>query len=162
MFCSTCGNQVNPGLRFCNSCGARLRGSDSLERADSSSLPSVNLLLSFTLALPLAGLAILLALLIVMKKALDFRDEMVIGIAIMTFVLLLVSEMGLIGMLWSRMRAARRSTEFPEEEAPRQFPAVVMKGLNEGRPDTARDLVPSVTEHTTRTLDPVPRDPQKS
>jgi hypothetical protein len=151
---------VNPGLSFCNTCGARIAGGEKDRAPKQMSESSFNLLVSAILAIPIAGIGIIIGLLVVMKKTLGFHDEIIATIAMMAFVLLLVSEGGLVWLLIHRTRGARK--EKKNAEAPpadtRRLPDVVMKGLNEGQPRTAHDTVSSVTEHTTRTLDAVPRD----
>jgi len=153
MFCQACGNTVNPGLSYCNTCGTRIGGEkDSAPEQMSES--SFNLLVSAILAIPIAGIGIIIGLLVVMKKELLLRDEIIATIALMAFVLLLVSEGGLIWLLIHRTRGARKKkkkVELPPADTQR-LPEVVMKGLNEGQPQTAQDTVSSVTEHTTRTL----------
>ena len=159
MFCQACGNQVNPGLSYCNTCGTRIGGAKD-DAPEQMSESSFNLLVSAILAIPIAGIGIILGLLVVMKKELAFRDEIIATIALMAFVLLLVSEGGLLWLLIHRTRGARKEkkkVELPPADT-RRLPDVVVKGLNEGQPRTAQDTVSSVTEHTTRTLDAVPRD----
>jgi hypothetical protein len=152
MFCQACGNTVNPGLSYCNTCGARIGGAKD-GAPEQMSESSFNLLVSAILAIPIAGIGIIIGLLVVMKKELDFRDEVVMSIALMSFVLLLVSEGGLLWLLFHRTRGARKEKKGePPPADTRPLPDVVMKGLNEGQPLTARDTVSSVTEHTTRTL----------
>ena len=152
MFCQACGNTVNPGLSYCNTCGARIGGEKDGAPGQMSE-SSFNLLVSAILAIPIAGIGIIIGLLVVMKKELGFRDEVVMSIALMCFVLLLVSEGGLVWLLFHRTRGAKKEKKAELSPADtRRLPDVVMKGLNEGQPRTAQDTVSSVTENTTRTL----------
>jgi len=160
MFCASCGNQVNPGLRYCNSCGARLVSANELDSNDRSSGRSFNLLVSAMMSIPIAGLGIMIGLLVVMKKVLGFPDPMIVMLAAMAFLLLFVAEVGLFWLLVTRSREARKSArEF--DAAPAQMGDVVKKGLNEGTPFPASGTVPSVTEHTTRTLSGMPLDTKR-
>jgi uncharacterized membrane protein YvbJ len=159
MFCATCGNSVNPDLRYCNSCGARISGADESESGQMSE-SSFNLLVSAILAIPIAGIGIMIGLLVVMKKELALKDELIAMIALMGFVLLLVSEGGLIWLLLHRTRAAKKK-KVTQVETPVQLADVQMRGLNEGQPRSAQDSISSVTEHTTRTLDAVPLEREK-
>ena len=110
MFCQACGNTVNPGLSYCNTCGTRIAGEkDSAPEQMSES--SFNLLVSAILAIPIAGIGIILGLLVVMKKELAFRDEIIATIALMAFVLLLVSEGGLLWLLIHRTRVREGKEE---------------------------------------------------
>jgi hypothetical protein len=162
MYCASCGNQINPGLRYCNTCGARLGGGREPESGQMSE-SSFNLLVSAILAIPIAGIGIMIGLLVVMKKELGLSDELIGMIALMGFVLLLVSESGLIWLLVHRTRATRKEKngELPPGETNRLMPDVALKGLNEGRPRSASDMISSVTEHTTRTLAEIPLDTKR-
>jgi hypothetical protein len=159
MFCATCGNSVNPDLRYCNSCGARSGGADEPETGQMSE-SSFNLLVSAILAIPIAGIGIMIGLLVVMKKELGLRDELIGTISLMGFILLLVAEGGLIWLLLHRTRAPKKKKALPAE-TPVQLADVQMRGLNAGQPRSAQDSISSVTEHTTRTLDAVPLEREK-
>lgn len=155
MFCSGCGNSVNPDLRYCKSCGARIGVGDEAETGQMAE-SSFNLLVSAILAIPIAGIGMMIGLLVVMKKELGLSDELIGTITLMGFILLLVAEGGLIWLLLHRTRSAKKKAAKPIE-TPVQLADVRLKGLNEGQPRSAQDSFPSVTEHTTRTLEAVPR-----
>lgn len=157
MFCQSCGNQVNPDLRYCNSCGARLDSSAEPEGQIPTS--TFNIVILASLFLPLLGIGLIIGLLVVMKK-LDIHEELMAMIALTSFMLLALSEGGLLFFLLRRARGVKKADREKKDRRDAQIHEVVMKNLGEGQPvRAARDLgMPSVTEHTTRTLDMVPRD----
>lgn len=152
MFCSSCGKSVNPGLSYCNHCGAKVAGKND---GGVGQIPesSFNLLVIALLGVPIAGIGILIGLLTVMKKELGFGEEMIGFIVLMSFVLLLIAELGLIWLLRHHTKMSKRFYEL-------QQPDVVIKGLPEGQNQPIHQPMQSVTEHTTRTLDAVPREPR--
>ena len=154
MYCSSCGKPVNPDLRYCNHCGARLNedGDGPLKIPESS----FNLLVVGLLAVPIAGIGLIIGLLTVMKKELGFGDEMIGIMAVLCIALLILTELGLLWLLWTSSRHGRVKTG---RAKPQALPDrdVDLRGLPESRIDPVERIVPSVTEHTTRTLDAVPR-----
>ena len=155
MYCPSCGKEVNSGLTFCNYCGVRLAAAENDPSA--LSVSSFNLLVGAMIAIPVLGLGLIIALMAVMKKGLEFRDDMIFVVIFMTFLLLFFAELGTILMLISKSRKPKaKPIKNQGEIPPRSVSAideVVIKGLN----PTSFEGVPSVTEHTTRTLDAVYR-----
>jgi len=154
MFCSSCGKTINPDLRYCNHCGARLDadGDGSMRIPESS----FNLLVGGLLAVPIAGIGLIIGLLTVMKRELGFGDEMIAIMALLCTALLLLTELGLLWLLWTSARHGRvRKAKPGQQNLPERD--VELRGLPESRIEPADRQVQSVTEHTTRTLDAVPR-----
>jgi len=154
MFCSSCGKTINPDLRYCNHCGGRLDadGDGSMRIPESS----FNLLVGGLLAVPIAGIGLIIGLLTVMKRELGFGDEMIAIMALLCTALLLLTELGLLWLLWTSARHGRvRKAKPGQQNLPERD--VELRGLPESRIEPADRQVQSVTEHTTRTLDAVPR-----
>jgi hypothetical protein len=155
MYCPSCGKEVNSGLTFCNYCGVRLAPAESDPSA--LSVSSFNLLIGAMIAIPVVGLGLIIALMAVMKKGLEFRDDMIFVVIFMTFLLLFFAELGTILMLISKSRKPKVKPIKKKDEISSPpvsaIDEVVIKGLN----PTSFEGVPSVTEHTTRTLDAVYR-----
>jgi len=155
MYCPSCGKEVNSGLTFCNNCGVRLAAAENDPSALSES--SFNLLVGAMIAIPVVGLGLIIALMAVMKKGLEFRDDMIFVVIFMTFLLLFFAELGTILMLISKSRKPKvKPIKKKDEISSRPVSSideVVIKGLN----PTSFEGLPSVTEHTTRTLDAVYR-----
>lgn len=158
MFCSSCGKSVNPGLSYCNYCGARVAGKAD-EGPGQMPESSFNLLVGSLIGVPIAGLGIIIGLLTVMKRELGFGEEFIGFIIFMSFVLLLIAELGLIWLLRHHTKMSKRSDESHKPTMP-PTPDVVIKGLPEGQMQPIYQPGQSVTEHTTRTLDAVPREPR--
>lgn len=155
MYCSTCGKTITPGLSYCNHCGARLA-----DKADevSGRMPesSFNLLIIGLFGVPIAGLGVIIGLLTVMKKELGLNDNLIGIVMLLAFSLLVIAELGLIWLLWSNSRSVKRAAK-KQTQATLPSQDVVMRGLPESRHEPIDQPIPSVTEHTTRTLDAVPR-----
>ena len=155
MFCSSCGKTVNPDLRYCNHCGARLNadGDGSMKIPESS----FNLLVGGLLAVPIAGIGLLIGLLTVMKRELGFADEMIAIMALLCTALLLLTELGLLWLLWTSARhgRVRNKKHVPQQSLPER--ELDLRVLPENRIEPVSQSIQSVTEHTTRTLDAVPR-----
>ena len=155
MFCSSCGKSINRDLRYCNHCGARL----SSDNEGPSKMPesSFNLLVAGLLAVPIAGIGLIIGLLTVMKRELGFGDEMIGIMAVLCVALLILTELGLLWLLWTITRNGRVRAK---EQARRELPErdLELRALPESRIEPIERSPGSVTEHTTRTLDSVPRD----
>ncbi len=158
MYCSTCGKTLNPGLSYCNNCGARI-GSVKEESAPGHIDHSYNLLVIFLFITPIAGIGIIIGLMAAMRARLGFGEEMIGLVVIMSFFLLLVSELGLIWLLARRSKSDKKPEGYSQTPVPR-LNEVVLKGLPANQAHSVYDGIPSVTEHTTKTLDPVPRKPK--
>jgi hypothetical protein len=161
MFCQTCGGAINPGLSYCNHCGARTGGTNDGEHIKLSE-KSFGLLVCALAILPIAGLALIIGLIGLMKKEMGFENEMIFVFALMSFVLLLASEGALFWLLLTRFKNPKRSGDnIPPPPNTAQLNKVEIKGLNEARQGGIYDAVPTVTEHTTRSLDAVPLPTKK-
>ena len=114
---------------------------------------SFNLLLGVVIGIPVFGLGIIIALMAIMKNGLGFRDDMIFVVVFMTFLLLFIAEIGTLWMMISRTKKPKvKSPTEPAAIGSRsvgEIEPVVMKGLNA----STFEGIPSVTEHTTRTLD---------
>ncbi|MEP7214314.1 MAG: hypothetical protein ABI791_14645 [Acidobacteriota bacterium] len=114
---------------------------------------SFNFLVGVVIGIPVIGLGIIIALMAVMKNGLGFRDDMIFVVIFMTFLLLFIAEIGTLWMMISRTKKPKvKSSTEPAAIAPKavgEIEPVVMKGLNA----STFEGIPSVTEHTTRTLD---------
>lgn len=159
MFCSSCGKSVSPGLSFCNHCGARVAGKtdDGVGQIPESSF---NLLVIALIGVPIVGIGVMIGLLTVMKKELGFGEEMIGVIALMSFILLLIAELGLIWLLRHHKKMSKGSSEVSKLTLP-PMPDVILKGLPESQMQPIHQPMQSVTEHTTRTLEAVPRESER-
>jgi uncharacterized paraquat-inducible protein A len=152
MYCPSCGKEVNPSLSYCNYCGVRLSAKDD-ENPYALATSSFNLLLGAVVAIPVLGVGLIIALMAAMKNGLNFRDEMIGIVVLMSFLLLLVAETGCLLMLITRTRKPKaKASKDPAAFENRAVKAIEDSVIRELNPSSFQGI-PSVTEHTTRTLD---------
>ena len=164
MFCQTCGNAIVESLNFCNRCGART--SDAIEKKERpivihQSKPTgiVITLAIVTGLIVLTGIGMLFPLLIVLLRAhLDVG-----AVAAITFLFLGT----LFGISWLLIKQISRTLEIyhqgiaPQIEMTNQQPTSQPAQLFDritGQIEAPREPFISVTEHTTRILDPVQQE----
>jgi uncharacterized paraquat-inducible protein A len=145
MYCSSCGGVVTKGLTYCKHCGAKLNGAKGDGLTKSTELFPDSLVWAIV-SIFVLGIGSSIALMAIMKK-LGFNEGMISGIVVMTFLLTLIVEATFIWLLISRGRGNKeaRETERLREQTTRELDAAQARLLPEP--------VPSVTEHTTRTLE---------
>ncbi len=145
MYCSSCGTALTPGLSYCNHCGARLSRAKGDGGTESSELKPETLV-STIAAVFILGLGAIICLTMAMK--LVFDPPLILLFTLLSFLIMCVVEGVFISMLLSRKKGAKKAgdtTPFEERAAK--------------EPDNARARVLpepalSVTDHTTRTLEP--------
>lgn len=148
MYCSACGVAVTKGLSFCNYCGARLPSTEAgLEFRE----VRPQLLVSAMAGVFVLGLPGIVFLIFMLRAArLDPGQTMAFA---WTTLLLLVAIEAIFVMLLLRRK--------PLQDEPRTHHQFKGPQTNELEARHARELsepVPSVTEHTTRAFDPMPRE----
>ena len=156
MYCSSCGKTVMPGLSFCNHCGVQLSGKKKPEAGEMSEA-SFNFLIAALLGLPIAGIGVVIGLLSVMKKELGMADEVVGLVALFAFLLLALSEFGLLRLLLSSTRVKKVEKAILKKDRPDE---AATRTLNEAQPFDSVQPVSSVTENTTRSFEPAYREPK--
>jgi hypothetical protein len=148
MYCSTCGVAVAQGLSYCNYCGAKLNETTA-ERPTKSSEATPQFLLSSMIALFVLGLVAITMLMGVMKVILGLPPERVLHLASLPFVVMLLLEGLCLKHLLQHNRTAKLRNAAP-----------LLKDQDTKELDDTRErFIPgpavSVTDHTTRTLEPV-------
>ena len=148
MYCSSCGVAVAPGLSYCNYCGAKLSGekSDSVSKSAEVRPEALVFAMMATFIFALAAITVLMG---VMKVVLRLPVELVLAFSLLPFLVMLLLEGVFIRLLLRRNRSAKETgeTALSKEQTTKELDASQVRVL----PET----VPSVTEHTTRTLEPV-------
>ncbi len=158
MYCPSCGNKVSPGLSYCNQCGARLTAAEDRRVIPASSF---NLLVGAVIGIPFVGLAMIFVLITALKNGMGFRDDFIFGMIFLTFILLAIAEIGCFVMLLTRSKGPKAVKSVAGNDA-RDLSGAAARAL--GSPTYEPMPVGSVTDHTTRTLDPAYRpqpDPDK-
>jgi hypothetical protein len=157
MYCSNCTKEVVDGLSFCNHCGFRLKGARDNDDVKSSEVKP-GLLISAMVGLFILGLVAIAILIGVMKVIAGFDLSIVFAFTIFSFVLLLMIEGLLTWMLLKRKKVEKEVsvTNRQKEQAGKEIYTTQTLELAE----PTFQPVASVTEHTTRTLEHVPKNNQ--
>jgi hypothetical protein len=144
MYCSTCGVAVAQGLSYCNYCGAKL--GDSVTK---SSEVKPQFLVSGMIGLFILGLVAITILMGMMKTVLGLPVERVLAFALVPFLVMLLLEGLCLWLLLSRNQGAEETSDTArlKEKTTRE--------LDPAKERLLPEPVPSVTDHTTRTFDPV-------
>ena len=151
MYCSTCGGAVASSLSYCNHCGARLSGPG----ADGEHKPAElfpDSLVWAIVSVFVVGLGGTIGLMAVMKDARTFAPGLIIGLSLLSFVAMLAVEAVLVYLLLSRRSGGKEAGE----KSKLKGSPVRELGIANERALPEPSL--SVTDHTTRTLEPVYRD----
>lgn len=149
MYCSSCGVTVAQGLSYCKNCGAKVNRVDD----DSRSLElRPDLLVTSIVATFIFGLAVMTALMGVMKVILALPVDRVLVFMTLPFLLMLILEGVFIRLLLRRTRSVQTTldTKQAREQATNELDAAQVRTLPEG--------MSSVTEHTTRAFEPIYKD----
>ena len=155
MYCSSCGVAVAQSLSYCNYCGAKL-GAVSVNDDSESSQLKPGLLVSAMVGLVPLGLVAIGVLIGIMKSVAAFDPSIQLAITMLSFMLLLLVEGVLIGLLFKGKRAVNRVGD------PKQLKEQTTRELVEGQVQKLQEPVTSVTEHTTRAFDSVYSDRNRS
>ena len=148
MYCSTCGVAVAQGLSYCNYCGAKV----SVAKRDKvSKSPEVkpDLLVPAMIVVFVFGLAAITVMMGVMKTVLQLNVGQILAFALPCFLLMFLLEAVFIRLLFRRKDGAEETgdTMLRKGQATRELDVAQARGLPEP--------LPSVTENTTRTFDPI-------
>ena len=164
MYCQSCGAEIQPGLNYCNRCGAQVV-SLAAAQGERLTLAPVDLTgpvrwLAATICLTMIlGFTILFVALGALARSGVPSDPLVI-IAGLGLTGIFVTELALIRMMSRLLFEARAQGRLPAAKRP---------NANELRPAPAQQLaqpaattgpVHSVTDHTTRTLEQAFREPR--
>ena len=148
MYCSSCGSAVPPGLSFCNRCGIDLRVKE--ESPAKRSGPAPDSLVWGIVAVTIIGLGSVIALMVIMKEVLHFNDGLINGFSAATFLSFVLVD---VLFAWLLLSSKRGQAKADREE----LKAELARELAAAPPRSLPEPPQSVTDHTTRTLEPVPR-----
>jgi len=149
MYCHTCGAELAQPLSYCNHCGADL-GTLKTEDQSGTEAMAIDTLLWVIVGTTITLLGMALGALVLMKNG-AINERLGMAFVILTFISLVVTE-GVLG--WRLLHLNRGAEE------KRGVPKLSGISTEEPSPVTARalqepfDPVSSVTEETTRTLEP--------
>ena len=145
MFCSSCGMAVTPGLSYCNRCGAEM---GAKERGRNKLDMPLEYLVWAIVTVAVVGIGATIGLMALMKESLHLENGQILGGALVAFLPFLVIEAAFI---WLLVRSQRSTNQPRDLISPR---AVETNDLDALRPRAIHAPSPSVTEHTTRGLEP--------
>jgi hypothetical protein len=147
MYCSTCGVAVVQGLSYCNYCGAKLAGKKSDNVVKSSEVKPESLVWGMVAVLVFGFVAIVF--LMMAMKMVGFNVGQILAFTSFSFLIMLLVEGVFTWQLLHRKRGAEETgeTALSKEQA--------MKELEMAQARALPEPMSSVTEHTTRTFDPI-------
>jgi len=149
MYCSSCGASVAPALSYCNQCGARLDGEKGNSLVKTTELRAESLIISGMIGLFVLGIVAISMMMGVMKVILGLDAGQVLGFASVAFLAML----GIEGVLIWRMVRLRPSRD--DAGSGSRLRKHTTNELEAGQPAAFLGGVPSITEHTTRSFEPV-------
>ena len=147
MYCSSCGVAVAQGLSYCNHCGAKLSGANGVNDNESSDLKP-GLLVSAMVVTFVLGLIAITMLIGVMKSVLDFNAGQILAFAMLSFLTMLSLEGVFLRLLFRRTGGAEAGDTV-------RLKGPATKELDAANARALPEPVPSVTENTTRTFEPI-------
>jgi hypothetical protein len=148
MYCPTCGVVVAQGLSYCNYCGAKFSEAKGETRIKSPEVKP-DLLVSAMAGVFILGLVAITMLMGMMKAILHLNVGVILGFALLCFLIMLSLEGVFVRLLFRRKREAKEAGENV------QLKGQATKELDEAKARVLPEHMPSVTEHTTRAFDPI-------
>ncbi len=146
MYCSSCGEAVKPGLSYCNRWGAELSGK---ERSATKPFDiSPDSLVWAIVVVTVGGLAMLIGLMALMKES-NFNLGLIVAFTVLSFLLLLGAASVFIWLLLRSKSGAKETSDTAQLKEP------ATKELGAAQARALAEPAPRVTEHTTRTLEPI-------
>lgn len=147
MYCSSCGTAVSPNLSYCNRCGTELNAKERNVTLQSPLSPDY--LVWAIASVTIVGLGTAIGLMAVMKNVVHFNEGVIMAFTFLCFLTFLGIDSVFI---WLLLRSQKRGRETGDII---QLKELATKELAETQSRVLADPAPSVTEHTTRTLEPV-------
>jgi hypothetical protein len=148
MYCSSCGVAVAQNLTYCNFCGAKLNDEKNDSLVKTTELQYETFVMTMIVCLFVFGTVAISVLAGVMKAILHFEFGPLVAFAFMSFLVMIALE----GILVSRLFRRRPKTD---ESRGKSSTAIHITRELEAQSRLAAEPVSSVTDHTTRTLDPI-------
>ena len=144
MFCSSCGAAVTPGLSYCNRCGFEL---GSKERGKNKLDMPLEYLVWAIVTVAVVGIGANIGLMALMKESLHFENGLILGVSLVAFLPFIAIEAA---FLWLLLRSQQSANQPRDLISPR---AVATNELDTA-PRSLKEPSLSITEHTTRGLEP--------
>ncbi|HEX8745796.1 MAG TPA: hypothetical protein VF717_01265 [Pyrinomonadaceae bacterium] len=150
MYCSSCGVVVAQGLSYCNYCGAKLTGEKGDRLIKSSEVKPESLVWGMVAVMVFGFVAI--TFLMMAMKMVGLSVGQIFAFTILSFLIMLLVEGVFIWQLLRRKRGTEQTggTALSKELTTKELEAAQARVLPEA--------MPSVTEHTTRSFEPIYRE----
>ncbi|MEP6706558.1 MAG: hypothetical protein ABJC05_03515 [Pyrinomonadaceae bacterium] len=148
MYCSSCGVTVTAGLSYCNRCGAEVGAKE--RSANKLSELSAGSLIWAIVAITIVGLGAVISLLGRLKETPEFAG-VIMGFSVLSLLIVLATEILFIWLLLRSKTPAKGAAELSHLKG-----TPVLRELEVGQAHGLPASTMSVTEHTTRTLEPIP------
>ena len=153
MYCSSCGAAVQPDLSYCNRCGAELVSKErSANKQHPSQLPP-GLLVCAIVVVTTVGLGSILAMLQLLRQSPQLAGEIMVFSVFMILLILAIEIL----FIWLLLRP---STDAKGAADLNQLRGTALRELDPGQKVMLPQSSFSVTEHTTRTLEPIQSQPK--
>jgi uncharacterized paraquat-inducible protein A len=151
MYCSSCGAAIGQDLSYCNRCGAK-SGETKSESLNKTGELFPDSLIWAIVSVFVVGLGCMIALMAMMKQLLNLDNQIILTVTLLGFLLMLVIESAFIWKLLRRKNVEKQASDaaLPDAHATKELNAASERMLHEP--------LPSVTEHTTRSFEPLYRD----
>ena len=146
MYCSFCGVAVAQGLSYCNRCGAKMSEANGDNVIKSSEVKPVSLVWGMVAVLVFGFVAI--TFLMMAMKMVGLNVGQIFAFTILSFLIMLLVEGVFIWQLLRRKRGAEETADT----------AQATKELEAAQARVLPEVMPSVTEHTTRSFEPIYRE----
>ena len=147
MYCSSCGSAVAPGLSYCNRCGTDLRAKGTAAGDRPGASP--NSLVWGMVGITTIGLIAILSLM-KMKGVNPANDGLLNGFAALAFLSFVLIDALFAWLLLRSKKTPRQSADIA------QLKEVIRAELQAAQTSGLAEPVSSVTDHTTRILEPAP------
>ena len=147
MYCPSCGASVAQGLSYCNHCGAKLTWEQGGIAIRSSEVKPATLVWGMVAVLVFGFVAITFLMMAMKMAGLDAGQ--IYALTILSFLIVLLVE-GV--FIWQLLRRKRGAEETGETAASK---GRATKELEAAKARVLPEPMPSVTEHTTRSFEPI-------
>jgi hypothetical protein len=147
MYCPSCSMPVAKALSYCNYCGAKLSGDKGDSLIKRSEVRPEALIWGMIAVLVFGFVAI--AFLMMAMKTVGLDVGQILAFTTLSFLIMLLVEGAIMWQLLRR-KPGTEETRDTSESKPR-----TTKELETARPQALPEPIPSVTEHTTRSFEPI-------
>ena len=145
MYCSSCGVAVTQNRSYCNHCGAKLNRDN--DGAPAQVRPEM--LIASMVGLFICGLLVMTVLMGVLKNVLGMPVDRIMTAMALPFLLMLLLEGVFLRLLLQRTRREEKKSLSNEQ---------ITNELDSARARLLAEPLSSVTDHTTRAFEPIPRE----